>query len=1633
MPLLNKNPLCTESPPSDLKDDEELFVCRQTNEVFRDYESFFKRTILCNSLVWSCEITLKHGLTYEEAVESEQEAKKIVKQVPQPIKRGIITLVHYTRHSRLDNLCDEVFYYIRDRYQEGEEIEVKYKGQKLVGCIHSVIEPKAVTNGFDSPKSKNKLNSPKPGKSSQSQVDVIVLSDEEGQSERPAIKSSNTSKNNPSWPDANSYEYMVKLKPSKNSSNTKTSEIITVKQPCISRKKGVFSREKLRLLLRLACYRAGQGNGYWKVKDEFREMFDLSADVDDANIAVVKTSKKRKREEVSNIDKKKKTKKIDDKKSTGLGSKEKMDDKTKGEKPKLTQEEIQRIKEDFKLEREKEKELRKQERDKARLKRSELLKEQKMFLLHWCVPQDDLDLNDNKELPKPVPVESKFSSDMFGDVIMVLEFLYVFGEFFSIKQDFPDGITLDILEEALTEHDAEGSFYDIIRFLLSSILTTHAEEEEDEGLDDIDHKDNVTNTEDEDDNDMTRVKKAVSVSAAMAAAWAQVHQGKNLHELTLDPFTCSEILRLHFLSSGASLVSGADGDPYRWQRRGGFTFSDDAGVSFRHHEHTIMRTLVTGNVYDLNATEKLKILKTLCAQLLTYATTRDIIDDGFDRLRKAKREWQEEQWADQRKDKEEAAAKYRKRMEDKAKEKEEKNKLNEQGKTDETKVDERAKTESTPTLDGNEEAKAHTRSQGPVVEEQAPGAEDQAEAERIERKENLKRKGKVFLKEIRKSQSMSGIQPIGTDRLFRRYWMFHSLSGLFIEDNDPYLPKLLQLEENGVEVGDDDSNSDTTSESTEEDLPGPSTTSVVPQHKANIKSLSKEQIERERDLCRILKLYNIPQESVPVNCVLNTGESSLKREQICARIRNRQVTQWSYMDKKEDLDLLLKSLNPRGRREKYLRESLVESYDLIVKGLENNPFKMENKQRREGMKHVPKESRNQTVDKSLYKTMEDFIEASVRDQILDLEDRIWQGGLGVLKVDDIITWRKQVENGIYDFLPGHRNNSVLENSEKGNQNNGVSDSMDIDQGSTNNVTTTETMDTDEPPVNITNDLKLKLLSNVDDSRPGTPLEGSFLSTPTTSQTPQAINPCVRILAKAVLELEQGIERKYLIPPLGEDDETKKRRQQETADAAKRELNDMMAKKKKEKVGQTNDDEKQQNEKNEEKPKAKAQKSLLKRWEDSLMTCTNLAQVSIHLSNLDNCISWDKSVLNARCRICRRKGDAEHMLLCDGCDKGHHMYCIKPPIKQIPDGDWFCSQCRPVEPRRSIRRQKRKEDSDNDDDGERQDFKLLEIDGQEEEESEDESDEDEDSHAESENDDSEEADESEAHSSDDDGSVHMETCACCDGEGELLCCETCPLVYHLECAYPPLRRIPRGSWACQVCTGADQDLPSGRRVKKSVIKAALKHVKDKQTSKHARKKAKIQTKPAQSKQKPSKIKTDKYPRKSTKRQSSGSNSPSTGRTGNAARVDETKPNTRSPKVSLAPTGLSSSPPPSRLEKWSSAITKKCEKLLNELMDQEDSWPFLAPVDHIEVPDYKTVIKTPMDFQTIKTKLSSHQYNTTDDFAADVRLVFFNCSEYNKPRTKEARAGVRLSAYFETRYGELGLDTSEQRRPRTRRSR
>ncbi|CAJ2650651.1 unnamed protein product [Trifolium pratense] len=45
-----------------------------------------------------------------------------------------------------------------------------------------------------------------------------------------------------------------------------------------------------------------------------------------------------------------------------------------------------------------------------------------------------------------------------------------------------------------------------------------------------------------------------------------------------------------------------------------------------------------------------------------------------------------------------------------------------------------------------------------------------------------------------------------------------------------------------------------------------------------------------------------------------------------------------------------------------------------------------------------------------------------------------------------------------------------------------------------------------------------------------------------------------------------------------------------------------------------------------------------------------------------------------CEQCKSGLHGEVMLLCDRCDKGWHIYCLSPPLKQIPLGNWYCFNC-----------------------------------------------------------------------------------------------------------------------------------------------------------------------------------------------------------------------------------------------------------------------------------------------------------------------------------------------------------------------
>lgn len=46
-----------------------------------------------------------------------------------------------------------------------------------------------------------------------------------------------------------------------------------------------------------------------------------------------------------------------------------------------------------------------------------------------------------------------------------------------------------------------------------------------------------------------------------------------------------------------------------------------------------------------------------------------------------------------------------------------------------------------------------------------------------------------------------------------------------------------------------------------------------------------------------------------------------------------------------------------------------------------------------------------------------------------------------------------------------------------------------------------------------------------------------------------------------------------------------------------------------------------------------------------------------------------------CAVCGKdKGEEDSPLECEKCDTPYHLGCLKPPLKAVPDDEWFCPTC-----------------------------------------------------------------------------------------------------------------------------------------------------------------------------------------------------------------------------------------------------------------------------------------------------------------------------------------------------------------------
>ncbi|GFR41142.1 hypothetical protein Agub_g1791 [Astrephomene gubernaculifera] len=69
-------------------------------------------------------------------------------------------------------------------------------------------------------------------------------------------------------------------------------------------------------------------------------------------------------------------------------------------------------------------------------------------------------------------------------------------------------------------------------------------------------------------------------------------------------------------------------------------------------------------------------------------------------------------------------------------------------------------------------------------------------------------------------------------------------------------------------------------------------------------------------------------------------------------------------------------------------------------------------------------------------------------------------------------------------------------------------------------------------------------------------------------------------------------------------------------------------------------------------------------------------VPCHLPDLDPIVDprLMRPAADHACQVCASPRDGGKMLLCDACGTGWHLYCLVPPLSQVPEGSWVCPEC-----------------------------------------------------------------------------------------------------------------------------------------------------------------------------------------------------------------------------------------------------------------------------------------------------------------------------------------------------------------------
>lgn len=1159
---------------------------------------------------------------------------------------------------------------------------------------------------------------------------------------------------------------------------------------------------------------------------------------------------------------------------------------------------------------------------------------------------DDLERNDQRLLPTYQPIVTLLPEIVLGDAFVLREFMHTYSGLLSGVEVFRQYLSFYELSRAFSAREVAGPLSDILLVLLGTIFDLQKEEEDEcpvyymTGY-----------------NSAALREPFISMSnASRAQMFVKRHFSFNLNELPLDALTLSEVLRLHLLASGANVTDKAE--KWRVMYRNGYSSREDPGLQLRLQHPHILRALKMVPIAQMDFGDIFRIANCLMAQILTYSATINIVEERMEKMYKAKMELRSMIWAENRRLAAVEGSKRKLTQEH-----------HQQCMSKELKLDTGKKEELAEQL-------------------------NRRIAELTVQSDREQRKHEQQLMKLH-SELFNFLVYLGMDRCYRKYYVLESMPGIFVEHSpDNTMDTCLEQPPQNISLAEIRKRAQLPKQ--RKDLRIYLVKLYGDTDKKTRKSANKQSLENKENQENRLNGHGQSSEPMDVSgddeeqtpptqteLLMCSGDSS---NCIVHNNSHGERRIWTYLYKTEDIDALIKSLNPLGLRESELLDELTQLRALIVQHVKNcseDMLNLDTDKKREKFVNIMQTETHRKYNQANFGLPDDMelneiMRLHLVDRILQFEHDIFSGDLGKLNVKDMEKWREQLIKDEYDPQGKIQWGPRLLHSDE--------TAVDSDHESHE----------DFDDQDIGNDEEVALLREKGRKYGKYRDPGQFIDSTDadaldkTQYESKTHQTQVRNMASALLQVEQAIGRRFMKEPFG-----------------------MNMKR----------DTKQDNLK-------LICEARLQQWEVSLMESTSYSQVFLHLNVLNDCIQWRRSTNKSLCKVCRRGTDPEKMLLCDQCNGGTHMFCMKPKMRTVPEGNWYCHTCvrelgltnANVKDAKQQKQQKKRKfivdevdddvdegvddgDDDNDDDelgdedegdvSDRQDNNSeasstapsVKINGKaatrrssrrsnrrlKSKEIEEVVEEDDDDQA---NESSVEAEDNEENEDNEEEETEEEkACQVCFYDGCEISCVRCSEWYHLECV--KLKRQPRTEFVCKKCKS--NETQRSRRRPSHVDGDADDDDEE------------PQAKRSRSSRNSLRISLDK----SAANNNNNNNNNNTSNQNNNRRSGR-RTNDNLPLNSAA---------------------LYC--LLEQTMKHQAAWPFLRPVLPSEVPDYHKIIKSPMDLAKIKSKLNMGDYQLNEELLSDIQLVFKNCDLYNVRGNEIYDAGCKLERFVMDRCKDMML--------------